>query len=57
MSVFEYVWAGVLAVFLGPEAFNILGIGIPITVLIISFSVRHSNRSSSQLVYSILYPG
>ena len=35
MGVFEYVWAGVLAVFLGPEAFNIFGIGIPITVLMV----------------------
>ncbi len=36
MSVLEYVWAGILAVFLGPEAFNFLGIGIPITVLMIT---------------------
>ncbi len=35
MSVFEYVWAGILAVFLGPEAFDIFGFGIPITVLMI----------------------
>ncbi|MDP7152254.1 MAG: tripartite tricarboxylate transporter permease [Rhodospirillales bacterium] len=35
MGVFDYVWAGVLAVFLGPEAFNIFGIGIPITVLMV----------------------
>ncbi|GGF85289.1 putative tricarboxylic transport membrane protein [Mameliella alba] len=33
MGVFEYVWAGVLAVFAGPAAFEILGIGVPITVL------------------------
>lgn len=37
MGVFEYVWAGVLAVLLGPEAFSIFGIGIPITVLMVTF--------------------
>lgn len=35
MSVFEYVWAGILAVIAGPAAFDILGIGIPITVLMV----------------------
>ncbi|MBV6636017.1 MAG: tripartite tricarboxylate transporter permease, partial [Mameliella sp.] len=33
MGVFDYVWAGVLAVFAGPVAFEVLGIGVPITVL------------------------
>ena len=35
MGVFDYVWAGVLAVFVGPEAFSIFGIGISITVLMV----------------------
>lgn len=35
MGVFEYVWAGVLAVFAGPEAFSIFGIGMPITILMV----------------------
>ena len=35
MSVLEYVWAGVLAVFLGPEAFSLFGIGISITLLMV----------------------
>ncbi|MEM8869582.1 MAG: tripartite tricarboxylate transporter permease [Pseudomonadota bacterium] len=35
MSVFEYVLAGVLAVIAGPAAFDILGIGVPITVLMV----------------------
>ncbi|MGH1466108.1 MAG: tripartite tricarboxylate transporter permease [Cognatishimia sp.] len=35
MGVFEYVWAGVLAVIAGPAAFEIFGIGIPITVLMV----------------------
>ena len=35
MSVLEYVWAGVLAVIAGPAAFEILGLGIPITVLMV----------------------
>ena len=37
MGVFEYVWAGVMAVFAGPEAFSILGVGISITLLMVSF--------------------
>ncbi|MDT0683560.1 tripartite tricarboxylate transporter permease [Roseicyclus sp. F158] len=36
MDPLEYVWAGVLAVFLGPEAFSILGVGIPMTVLMVA---------------------
>lgn len=36
MGVFEYVWAGVLAVFLGPEAFSILGIPVSMTLLMIA---------------------
>lgn len=35
MTVLEYVWAGITAVFLGPEAFNILGVGIPVTILMV----------------------
>ena len=35
MTVLEYVWAGITAVFLGPEAFNILGVAIPVTILMI----------------------
>ena len=37
MSVFEYVWAGVMAVFAGPEAFAIFGVGISITLLMVAF--------------------
>lgn len=37
MGVFEYVWAGVLAVFLGPEAFSLFGIGVPVTILMVVF--------------------
>lgn len=33
MSVLEYIWAGVLAVFAGPAAFHIFGFGVPITPL------------------------
>ncbi|MBV7394782.1 tripartite tricarboxylate transporter permease [Mameliella sediminis] len=33
MGVFDYVWAGVMAVIAGPAAFEIMGIGVPITVL------------------------
>lgn len=35
MSVMEYVWAGIMAVLAGPAAFEILGLGIPITVLMV----------------------
>lgn len=35
MEVLEYVWAGVLAVVAGPAAFEIFGIGIPITLLMV----------------------
>ena len=35
MSVMEYVWAGIMAVLAGPAAFEILGFGIPITVLMV----------------------
>ncbi|MDC0739550.1 tripartite tricarboxylate transporter permease [Cognatishimia sp. SS12] len=37
MGVFEYVWAGVMAVFAGPEAFAIFGVGISITLLMVAF--------------------
>ena len=35
MGVFEYVVAGVMAVIAGPAAFEIFGIGIPITILMV----------------------
>lgn len=35
MSVFEYVWAGIMAVFAGPEAFAIFGIGVSITIVMV----------------------
>lgn len=35
MGPLEYVWAGVMAVIAGPAAFEILGIGIPVTVLMV----------------------
>ena len=35
MAVLEYVWAGVMAVIAGPAAFEILGVGVPITVLMV----------------------
>ena len=35
MGVLEYVWAGILAVIAGPAAFEILGIGVPITILMV----------------------
>lgn len=35
MSVLEYIWAGVMAVIAGPAAFEILGIGVPITMLMV----------------------
>ncbi len=36
MTVMEYVWAGVMAVFAGPEAFSLFGIGISITILMVA---------------------
>ncbi|MEO0999144.1 MAG: tripartite tricarboxylate transporter permease [Pseudomonadota bacterium] len=36
MGVFEYVWAGVLAVFLGDPAFVVLGIPVSITLLMVA---------------------
>ncbi|MEO1550653.1 MAG: tripartite tricarboxylate transporter permease [Pseudomonadota bacterium] len=35
MGALDYIWAGVLAVFLGPEAFSIFGLPISITVLMV----------------------
>lgn len=35
MSVLEYVWAGIIAVIAGPAAFDLFGIGIPLTLLMI----------------------
>lgn len=37
MSPMEYVWAGVLAVFAGPDAFSVLGFGVPITIVMVTF--------------------
>ena len=36
MTVLDYIWAGVLAVFHGPEAFSILGVYVSITVLMVA---------------------
>ncbi len=35
MGVFEYVWAGVLAVFQGPALFELFGIGVSITLVMV----------------------
>lgn len=35
MSPLEYVWAGVMAVIAGPAAFEIFGLGIPLTVVMV----------------------
>ena len=35
MGWLDYVWLGVAAVFQGPEAFSLLGIGVPVTVLMV----------------------
>jgi putative tricarboxylic transport membrane protein len=35
MGVFDYIWLGIIAVFQGPEAFTILGIGVSITVVMV----------------------
>ncbi len=35
MTPLDYVWAGVLAVFQGPELFSLLGLPIPVTVVMI----------------------
>ncbi|MDF9301964.1 hypothetical protein P5P81_05260 [Tritonibacter mobilis] len=35
MEPLQYVWAGVMAVFAGPAAFEIMGFGIPLTVLMV----------------------
>lgn len=37
MGVFDYIWAGVLAVFQGPEAFSLLGVSVSITLIMIAF--------------------
>ena len=37
MSVLDYIWAGVMAVLAGPEAFSIFGIGISITIMMVTF--------------------
>ena len=35
MSVLDYIWLGILAVFQGPEAFSIFGLAISITVVMV----------------------
>ncbi len=35
MSVLDYIWLGVLAVFQGPEAFSLLGLSVSITLVMI----------------------
>ncbi len=35
MEVLDYIWLGVQAVFLGPEAFSVLGLPISITILMV----------------------
>lgn len=35
MDVLDYIWAGILAVFQGPEAFSIFGIAVSITVVMV----------------------
>ncbi|WP_421907543.1 tripartite tricarboxylate transporter permease [Mameliella sp.] len=35
MAPLDYVWAGVMAVIAGPAAFEIFGVGIPLTVLMV----------------------
>jgi putative tricarboxylic transport membrane protein len=37
MSVLDYVWLGILAVFQGPEAFALLGIPVSITLVMVFF--------------------
>lgn len=35
MEPFEYVWAGVMAVIAGPAAFELFGVGVPMTLLMV----------------------
>jgi len=35
MTVFDYIWLGILAVFQGPEAFSLLGLPVSITLVMI----------------------
>lgn len=35
MGVLDYIWLGILAVFQGPEAFSVMGVAIPITLLMV----------------------
>lgn len=37
MDALAYVWAGILAVFQGPEAFAVLGISVSITLVMVAF--------------------
>lgn len=36
MGAFDYIWLGILAVFQGPEAFSIAGIGVSITLVMVA---------------------
>ena len=35
MGWLDYVWLGILAVFQGPEAFTLLGVGVPVTIVMV----------------------
>lgn len=35
MGAWDYIWMGILAVFQGPELFSILGVGVPVTLVMI----------------------
>lgn len=35
MGWLDYVWLGILAVFQGPEMFSILGVGVPVTIIMV----------------------
>ncbi|WP_419906995.1 tripartite tricarboxylate transporter permease [Hoeflea sp.] len=35
MGAIDYIWAGVLAVFLGPELFTLFGVPVPVTIVMI----------------------
>src|SRR6056297_5534 len=39
LGAFDYILLGIQAVFLGPEAFSLLGVPISITVLMVSFGL------------------
>lgn len=35
MTVFDYIWLGILAVFQGPEAFSLFGVAISTTIVMV----------------------